>query len=807
MAIPLRRESEDSEIGAPYGLTRILNILQINRRSPQAFAESLPFSLNDTTAGSENELQAVVMGKKDDVDLPISIEESNYYQNIVKRIKAGETPRRIITELEKYLSDNREDVWENSWVRFPRSRLSHYANKTFNRDLLADKSNPSAGRRTDADRFILYRNGEEHIRIPVSYLLKLALADAVSSGPDFHLTVRATGERIMHHFLNDNTSPETFSFQAVLLNPRSGMGREIARETAKRFLLTQFLLMYANRSFQLVSTGQRALVYFAPHPPVRQRHLNDLISDAFYRELFMSPCLSGWDKGEAKYQYMILCHQVLSRSHLNTLVKLKDAGIITRNLVVLPNLSNISLANNGTHISLGSRKLTGLLGDAASGFGAREEKYFGDLVIKIAEHFLPLFVNAYSAAPYRLDFWDFHPERALGYLPHELDFTHLRMIWRRWKGKARLKIFGNPITPFGPKWLDVLISRIFELKGDFILDFRLIDYLVALMSTDQSPALDGRLGNDKRLKKDLADLGVFDTHMSIYLLYRLREFWAMGFSGFEGRHYSLFESLMDDLGQAAGLQTLITALAFHYILKGEITHDHIPDDPSVESERRQIFFGTAIGIPTFYVRKNTKNQFMMKILKKVQGIRLSHRYPNYLRVHNLEYRKALIEVIREDAPDLIELMELSGTLTDLERRIINPELYSAGGKLTRDILGEANAPTPMHLAGREFNLAAERYYRNTLRIRHVKEALSLLEEDVRKIETCAEDSAGSCGESLTAILGGKNPLEFLAAIQGDLISETASPDVLRKLIHLTLLTIHDDREKGRKEQQRQRTSV
>ncbi|MEW6379758.1 MAG: hypothetical protein AB1611_09135 [bacterium] len=122
-------------------------------------------------------------------------------------------------------------------------------------------------------------------------------------------------------------------------------------------------------------------------------------------------------------------------------------------------------------------------------------------------------------------------------------------------------------------------------------------------------------------------------------------------------------------------------------------------------------------------------------------------------------------------------------------------------------MGEANAPTPMHLAGREFNLAAERYYRNTLRIRHVKEALSLLEEDVRKIETCAEDSAGSCGESLTAILGGKNPLEFLAAIQGDLISETASPDVLRKLIHLTLLTIHDDREKGRKEQQRQRTSV
>jgi hypothetical protein len=34
------------------------------------------------------------------------------------------------------------------------------------------------------------------------------------------------------------------------------------------------------------------------------------------------------------------------------------------------------------------------------------------LAIKIVEHFLPLFVGAYSAAPYRLDFADFHPETA-----------------------------------------------------------------------------------------------------------------------------------------------------------------------------------------------------------------------------------------------------------------------------------------------------------------------------------------------------------------------------------------------------------
>jgi hypothetical protein len=96
--------------------------------------------------------------------------------------------------------------------------------------------------------------------------------------------------------------------------------------------------------------------------------------------------------------------------------------------------------------------------------------------MKVMEHFLPLFVGTYSAAPYRLDFCDFHPEKALGFLPHELDGGHLRMIWRRWKKKADLSIFGHPMTPIGPLWLDKLTSRAFRLRGDFVPDFRLIDY-------------------------------------------------------------------------------------------------------------------------------------------------------------------------------------------------------------------------------------------------------------------------------------------------------------------------------------------
>ncbi len=358
------------------------------------------------------------------------------------------------------------------------------------------------------------------------------------------------------------------------------------------------------------------MIYFSPHPPVRQRRLNELISDGFYRELFMNPCLAGWDRGEDKHAYMGLCHRVLSRSQLNAVARLKEAGIIAHNLVVLPNTSNISLANNGTHLSLGSRRLSGLMGAGAAGFGASAEKYLGDLVLKISEHFLPLFVGTYSAAPYRLDFQDLHPEKALGFLPHELHDVHLRMIWRRWRRKAHIKFCGKSITPFGPEWLDRLVSRACGLRGDLVWDFRLLDYLVCVMSTEESPAMDGTPGNDGRLKKDLAAQGIFHPAMSLYLLHRLRPFSGYGFCGFEGRHYSQFEDVLEDMGRAADLQWLVTAAAYREALSGRTTHADIPDAPVVESERRQVIFGGAIGIPTFFVHQQSGNRFLRRILER-----------------------------------------------------------------------------------------------------------------------------------------------------------------------------------------------
>ncbi|AMV73692.1 hypothetical protein JCM30471_21110 [Desulfuromonas carbonis] len=772
----------DSTRRAGFDLPRLL----------RGLGSQLPFSGADVTAGGESELQAVVIGRRESVDLPQTIADSNYFANIVRRTRAGDTSPKLLGELERFLAENREQVWENSWVRFPRRLLAPAAGAVLEHDLLADKGDPAAGQRTDVARFVIQQQGEEQLRIPVSYLLKLGLADAIAADGGLPRPLATCGERLLAHFLSDNTSPETFSFRVLSLVPGPGYGAPLARETARRYLLSQLIVEYANRRFGLTESGQQARIYFAPQTPVRQRELNGLIADGFYRELFMSPCLSGWDQGEKKHRYMELCHQVLSRSQLQAVAKLREAGIITNNLVVLPNVSNTSLANNGTHISLGSRLLSAAVADPASGFGAAEEKYAGDLAIKCIEHFLPLFVGTCSAAPSRMGFSDFHPELALGFLPHELDYTHLRMLWRRWRKKADLAICGRSLTPFGPGWLDQSLSAGFGLRGDFIPDARLIDYPAALLSTWASPALDGRLGNHERLKGDLAALGAFDPQMSLYLLCRQRQFAAMGFSGFEGRHYSLFPDLGADLAAAAALQTLVTTFAYRQMATGRLHHRLVPDDPVTESERRQIFFFAAAGIPTFYVRRSSRNLLLRRILQRTRKVRPSSRYPGYFRVPVLEYQRTLLEMLREEAADLVESLGVGDVLDDFSRRLEEPALHGAAGRLTAGILGTLGAGNPMRVPAREFNLAAERYYREELRRTQLRAALGELAADlVRLTPTLAEPLRRALGELLP-----QGPGHSWAGFCQEVLDGSASAATLQRLIGLLLLTVAADDSAG-----------
>src|SRR5262245_27496237 len=83
------------------------------------FAVGMPFSVDDATAGTETELQAVVAGTAAAVDLPRSILGSRYYANLVKRSAAQDMPKRLLRNLQQVIDDNPEGVWDNSWVRLP----------------------------------------------------------------------------------------------------------------------------------------------------------------------------------------------------------------------------------------------------------------------------------------------------------------------------------------------------------------------------------------------------------------------------------------------------------------------------------------------------------------------------------------------------------------------------------------------------------------------------------------------------------------------------------------------------------------
>jgi hypothetical protein len=802
-------------------------------RTHRFAARDLPFAPGDATAGTENELQAVVVGMSADVDLPQSLLESGYYRNLTRRVRAGETPTQRVINLQRYLAANGEGVWENSWVRFPLHILSEFARTTLDDDLSAAstkatiKDHGSRPQRADYTRFIFEKNGETFVRVPISYLMKLALADfagcsfaaqnvcaKIYQKPNFGCSSNVSDSsfnpfnlprhtsiqlqklvaRLMKHFLNDLISPETFSFHVVRSKEAENLGAGVAREMMRRFLFSHLLIEWANNNFALEATGQRALIYFAPNTPARQKELNDCISDAFFRDLFINPCLSGFDDGEAKRDYMRLAHQIMSRSQLNALAKLRDAGIIANNLVVLPNTSNVSLSNNGTHLSMGSRKLSAALAARSGAYTPTDEKGTGDLVIKICEHFLPLFVGTYTAAPFRFSFDEFHPETLLGFLPHELDYTHLRMLWRHWTRKADIRILNRARTPSGPKWIDVLIARLFRLGGDFVPDVRLIDYPVAWLATENSSALDGSLGNVERLKSDLEEMGVSDKKLKLYQLIALREHARIGFSGFEGRHYSAFHSFQKDFARAADMQQFIIVLAFKYALSGAFTHADFPDDPTHESERRQPFFCAAINLPVFYIRFETRNKLLRRLISYMKEtrhseIRPSRRHSGYVRVPLEEYRRALLEMLNHER-EIIEMLGIQETLNDLEARL-RDEHSRASGKLTRgtmETLGESSRVDPMTIEAREFNRAAERYYREALRRQHLKEAFAELRAEVAQNLSLEESNTR---EIVRCVLGDRSALEFLDQIECALLDDKLSIINLRQLLFIMLGVIAD----------------
>lgn len=250
-------------------IDRISAAVDLNGKTADCFVQNLPFMTGDATAGAENEFQAVVAGKRENIDLARVIETSNYYRNLVEQARTGETSQRRVMALERLLKDKDGRDWENSWVWFPRRFLNRFANQVFNADLKADKSISTSEYRRDAACFVFEKNGENQVRVPVSYLLKLALADAIGDHNGVPEPVKAWGEKMLTHFSNDNSSPELFSFYPVKSDGSGRLGEKLAAETLLRFLLTQALVAYAGHTrnlfehFNVVFTGETKKVAYA----------------------------------------------------------------------------------------------------------------------------------------------------------------------------------------------------------------------------------------------------------------------------------------------------------------------------------------------------------------------------------------------------------------------------------------------------------------------------------------------------------------------------------------------------------------
>lgn len=78
----LRLTSETAAMNQEaLSIEKLRDLLEIPHPRQGGFIESLPFSRGDATAGSETELQAAVFGDRKRVDLPLTIESSNYFGN------------------------------------------------------------------------------------------------------------------------------------------------------------------------------------------------------------------------------------------------------------------------------------------------------------------------------------------------------------------------------------------------------------------------------------------------------------------------------------------------------------------------------------------------------------------------------------------------------------------------------------------------------------------------------------------------------------------------------------------------------
>jgi hypothetical protein len=250
--------------------------------------------------------------------------------------------------------------------------------------------------------------------------------------------------------------------------------------------------------------------------------------------------------------------------------------------------------------------------------------------------------------------------------------------------------------------------------------------------------------------------------MTAYALIRPRALAGIGYSGLEFRWHSLFPSHAGDMAPAVTLQALIAAFAMQEISKGLVTHADIPDDPETESERRQFLFAAAVGVPMLYVRRDTRNAFLRRVLSRAPGVRPSNRRPGFLKVSLAAWRQGLAQLLTHSGAAAVEMYRAHDVLADLNERLRDPEA-AASAKLCRAVSGGTRAARALDMRADEFNAALEQHYRDNLRRAHLREGAAAARTWI------AADDIGRFGEYCVA-----------------LEHERATPAMLRELVVMIL---------------------
>jgi len=151
----------------------------------------------------------------------------------------------------------------------------------------------------------------------------------------------------------------------------------------------------------------------------------------------------------------------------------------------------------------------------------------------------------------------------------------------------------------------------------------------------------------------------------------------------------------------------------------------------------------------------------------------------------------LVRLLRDEAADLIELFGMEDAIWDLEKRLEEPRA-TAAERLTGGILERLGVRSPLDATADEFNSAAEAFYRDTLRPRHVAEGLDILEDDLRALASPSSFHHHTIGRLLYGLIPSGELFRFVHDIRGSVANETASIEELRRLIFAVILTIRAD---------------